>query len=160
MPLIIKAHPELWFPLFYAIYIPFHQKKGTPCFTILLHANMDVICICYLENDSSCCISVQIKSLLDDAKAGVAFNIVGHSNSTNASSSSPLPSMFPAGGTPPLSPRSSSGSPRTVKRAGIGPSSLGSPLKLVSEPVKEVIPQVVISLTLSMSNKLYLSNCA
>ncbi|XXG61975.1 hypothetical protein AAC387_Pa05g0441 [Persea americana] len=82
-----------------------------------------------------------IKSLLDDAKAGVAFNVGGNSNSTSGSSSSPLPSMFPTGGTPPLSPRSSSGSPRTVKRAGIGPSSLGSPLKLVSEPVKEVIPQ-------------------
>ncbi|XXG89668.1 hypothetical protein AAC387_Pa12g1618 [Persea americana] len=82
-----------------------------------------------------------IKSLLDDAKAGVAINVPGNSNSPNAAGSSPLPSLFPAGGAPPLSPRSTSGSPRIMKRAGIGPSVLGSPLKVVSQPVKEVIPQ-------------------
>jgi len=80
--------------------------------------------------------------LIEDAKAGTTLNVAGTSASTNAASSSSLPSMFPAGSAPPLSPRSTSGSPRVMRRgSGAGPSSLGSPLKLVSEPVREVIPQ-------------------
>ncbi|KAK1260659.1 hypothetical protein QJS04_geneDACA002378 [Acorus gramineus] len=82
-----------------------------------------------------------VKTLLDDAKAGAPLSATGTSSSGNASTSNALPSMFPAGSTPPLSPRSTSGSPRFMKRSGVGPSSLSSPLKIVSERAREDIPQ-------------------
>ncbi|MCD9639137.1 hypothetical protein HAX54_023491 [Datura stramonium] len=64
-----------------------------------------------------------VKNLLNNAKAGGPLNVTGTSSSTNVAASSSLPSMFPAGSTPPLSPRSSSGSPRTTRHRA-GPSML------------------------------------
>lgn len=82
-----------------------------------------------------------VASLVNDVKSGVALNVVsGGSSATNSGSNSPLASMFPARNGPPLSPRNSTGSPR-ITRQRTGLSNLSSPLKVVSDHVKELIPQ-------------------
>lgn len=80
-----------------------------------------------------------VKSLIDEAKAGTPLNAFSNSNNMNSAGGNTLPSVFTAGSTPPLSPRSSSGSPRLSKQRSSPP--LGSPLKLVTEQGREVIPQ-------------------
>ncbi|KAK1421884.1 hypothetical protein QVD17_24597 [Tagetes erecta] len=72
-----------------------------------------------------------VKSLLNKAKAGASLSVSGATSSPKAACNNSVP---------PLSPRSSSGSPRIIKQR-VGPSVLGSPLKVITEPVKELIPQ-------------------
>lgn len=84
---------------------------------------------------------VQVMSLLEEAKSG---------SGPLSSGPSLLPGHLTAGGagsTPPLSPRSSSSpmSPRSPfsRRAGSSHVMRDSPLKKTSEPVREIIPQVM-----------------
>ncbi|XP_071732053.1 probable serine/threonine protein phosphatase 2A regulatory subunit B''delta [Rutidosis leptorrhynchoides] len=72
-----------------------------------------------------------VKSMLNKAKSGVALNVSGATSSPKSACNNLVP---------PLSPRSSSGSPRITKQSK-GPSVLGSPLKVLTEPIKELIPQ-------------------
>ncbi|ERN18799.1 hypothetical protein AMTR_s00067p00087050 [Amborella trichopoda] len=95
---------------------------------LALKSNRDLIDELYSQWLSLPDTSRLVKSLLDEAKSSTPLNVPGNSSSANATASNSLPSMFPAGSAPPLSPRSSSGSPRVMKRS-VGPSSLGSPLK-------------------------------
>ncbi|KAL5792721.1 hypothetical protein ACOSP7_001315 [Xanthoceras sorbifolium] len=81
-----------------------------------------------------------VRFLIDDAKTGAPVNAPGSSFNVHAAGSNSLPSMFPAGSAPPLSPRSAPSSPRISKQR-TSPSSLGSPLNLVPERVLKVIPQ-------------------
>ncbi|KAH7300918.1 hypothetical protein KP509_23G003300 [Ceratopteris richardii] len=84
-----------------------------------------------------------VTSLLEDVKAGVALAVPGNGNANF--SSSLLSSMFSAASTPPLSPRSTAGSPLSprspMRRLGSGPMFVSSPLKKTSEPVREIVPQ-------------------
>ncbi|CAK9140604.1 unnamed protein product [Ilex paraguariensis] len=77
----------------------------------------------------------EVKSLIHGAKAGAS----GISSTSNVSGCNMLPSVFPAGCAPPLSPRSASSSPRAMQQRSIP--SLGPSLKVVGVPVPEVIPQ-------------------
>jgi len=84
---------------------------------------------------------VQVMSLLEEAKSGAGPLNAGPSL---------LPGHLTAGGvgsTPPLSPRSSGSpmSPRSPFSRRVGPSHVmrDSPLKKTSEPVREIIPQVM-----------------
>ncbi|XP_073012671.1 serine/threonine protein phosphatase 2A regulatory subunit B''beta-like [Typha latifolia] len=96
-----------------------------------------------------------VQSLIEEAKGYVPFNVPGIASSTNAAASNSLPSIFSAGSAPPLSPRSVSCSPRFLKRGGsLGPSSLGSSKKVISEPVREVIPQFYFQNGRPLPNKL------
>lgn len=79
--------------------------------------------------------------MLADARKGTSLNALGNYASVTAASSNSLPSMFPGSSTPPLSPRSVSSSPRVMEQRA---NSFSAPLKLVSEPVQEVIPQVML----------------
>ncbi|KAI7739882.1 hypothetical protein M8C21_018258, partial [Ambrosia artemisiifolia] len=76
--------------------------------------------------------NANVKSLLYKAKADVSLNVSGATSSPKSGCNNLVP---------PLSPRSSSGSPRITKQR-VDPSVLGSSLKVVTEPVKELILQV------------------
>ncbi|XP_074311395.1 serine/threonine protein phosphatase 2A regulatory subunit B''beta-like isoform X2 [Silene latifolia] len=88
-----------------------------------------------------CCNPQTVKTLVSEAKAGNPLNVAANASSANVAATNSVPSMFSAGSAPPLSPRSSSGSPRIMKQKNNGLSSLGRPLKMLSETVKEFIPQ-------------------
>ncbi|KAK1369343.1 hypothetical protein POM88_035435 [Heracleum sosnowskyi] len=90
-------------------------------------------------------LTIKVKSLIDDAKAGISFGASGNSTSTNACAVSPLPSLFPAASTPPLSPRSVVCSPRTMKQR-TSPELLLNPVL-----IEEVMDKLVKEDTLTKS---------
>ncbi|KAF8104442.1 hypothetical protein N665_0172s0072 [Sinapis alba] len=83
-----------------------------------------------------------VKCLIDDTtKSSTPLSVSKNSSANlNISCGSALPSVFLNSGTPPLSPRSSSGSPR-FSRQRTSPSSLQSPLRSSREPNRQLIPQ-------------------
>ncbi|WZZ13838.1 hypothetical protein YC2023_106927 [Brassica napus] len=81
-----------------------------------------------------------VKSLIDDTKSSTPVSISKNCANLNIACGSALPSLFLNSGTPPLSPRASSGSPR-FSRQKTSPFSLQSPLRSLREPKPQLIPQ-------------------
>ena len=94
--------------------------------------------ICVQHNCFMCVMFLQVKCLIDEAKSATPTNLSKSYSGGNA-----LPSVFLSNGTPPLSPRSSPGSPR-FSRQRASPPSLRSPLRSLKEPKHELIPQVCL----------------
>lgn len=97
--------------------------------------------ICVQHNCFMCVMFLQVKCLIDEAKSATPTNLSKSYATINVPGATPL--VFLSNGTPPLSPRSSPGSPR-FSRQRASPPSLRSPLRSVKEPKHELIPQVCL----------------